>query len=527
MRFRSSWLHATMLAALIFAASPTSAYLVGEPVALEQLARTADLVCKATVIADRSVTDDWFEPIPGFEVREAELRVVSIVKGVASNVIRFRHYAQSSGLTIYAPQSYTFVTGRTYLVLAAQNAGGTYRQLAKSPTFMGDHGVLLAADAKRHHGTTLTEAAWAELLALLKSPSDDDVVEAIHQLDTMSGGQRTRLTDFERSQALTAIQPLIGAKSVAIATAAITVFGMGSPYFDDEAAPHWLVGIGNGLIPGFAARKAPASPLADVAVKQLLNVATSGVTPELRALAIRAVAPSRAIPAAMVAVWLRDPSMAVRRAAVLASAELPDRQPITTAATNGSPDLRDEAALAIGFTQDPHLVPLLDKLLQDPVADVRTHAALSLLSFPLDQVAPVMKANLASEFRPLFINALARGDPQPYLAMLAEVIEQRLQPADWWGGAIPASDSWHILFDFVKARPAAELAAGNLDHSLDALERMQWFSSQEPRDLYALYLRRGLVSRAKQFRDTTRKSAPFDMDYYFDMADQNPATYVP
>jgi HEAT repeat protein len=217
----------------------------------------------------------------------------------------------------------------------------------------------------------------------------------------------------------------------------------------------------------------------------------------------------------------------VRRAAVLASADLPDREPIVTASTDGSPDIRCTAALAVGFAQDPRLLPLLDNLLRDPAAKVRGDAAVSLVSFPLDQAAPVMKANLASDFRPLFINALARGDPQPYLAMLAEVIEQQLQPANWWGGLIPAGDSWQILFDFVKARPAAELTSGNLDRPLHALERMQWFSSSQPRDLYALYLRRGLRARAKQFRDTTRKNLPYDIDYFFDMADRNPATYVP
>jgi len=34
------------------------------------------------------------------------------------------------------------------------------------------------------------------------------------------------------------------------------------------------------------------------------------------------------------------------------------------------------------------------------------------------------------------------------------------------------------------------------------------------------------VLRAKQFRETTRNSASFDMDVYFDRVDQNPATYV-
>ena len=78
-RGRSRWGYATMLATLVFTGSPASAYLVGPAVPLEELARTADLVCKATVIADRSVTDGWFELISGFEVRETELRVVSIV----------------------------------------------------------------------------------------------------------------------------------------------------------------------------------------------------------------------------------------------------------------------------------------------------------------------------------------------------------------------------------------------------------------------------------------------------------------
>jgi HEAT repeat protein len=389
------------------------------------------LVCKATVIADRSVTDGWFEPIAGFEVRETELRVVSIVKGVASNVIRFRHYAPSSGLGWYAPQSYTFVTGRTYLVLAAQIAGDTYRQLAKSPTTM-DRSVLIAADAKPHRGTTLTEAACAELLALLKSPVEDDVVGAIRQLDVMSGGpawDKFGLRDFERSQALAAIQPLLGTKSLTIATAAITVFGRDSPYFDDQDAPSWLVGIDKGHIPGIGARKRPASPLGDVGAKELLQVATDGMTPELRAMAIRALGrSSHAIPSAMVAVWLRDPSIAVRRAAVLASVDLPDREPIVSASTDGSPEIRCTAALAVGFAQDPRLVPLLDSLLRDPAASVRAAAALSLVSSPLDQAAPVMKAGVRQRARARRSAAVSYNARRDHRAAVAnsELVGRRL-----------------------------------------------------------------------------------------------------
>jgi hypothetical protein len=202
----------------------------------------------------------------------------------------------------------------------------------------------------------------------------------------------------------------------------------------------------------------------------------------------------------MVTVWFRDPSIAVRRAAVLVSADLPDHEPITIASTDSSPDIRCAAALAVGFAQDPHLLPLLNNLLRDPTDNVRAAAALSLRSFPLGQSAPVMKANLTSEFRQVFVNALAQGDPQPYLAALAEIIEAQGQAPNSGGGLLPAGQSWRILFDFVKSRPAAELTAGKLDRSLDTLERMHWLSSGEPTELYALYLSRGLVSRAKQFR---------------------------
>jgi HEAT repeat protein len=516
-----------VLAILVFAGPPASATIVGRAVALEELALKVDLVCKATVVADRAVTDEWFEPIGGYEIRETELRVVSVIKGTAPGVIRFHHYAELPLGHANDPQSYIFVAGRTYIVFASQGTDGTYRQWSKSRTIKADQGVLLAADAKPHRGTTIREAAWAELLTLLKSADDGDVVEAIRQLDELSGGRFTELKDFERSTALAAIRPLLGSGRVTVATAAVAVFGVESPYFDDSQAAFWIAGIGKGTIPGIGARIPSARPAADSAVKELLDLSAAGMTPQLRALAIRTVAPSSVVSAAMVSEWLRDPNVEVRQAAVLASAERRDQVAITAASSDSSPDIRHAAALAIGFTQDRRLVPLLNPLLHDPEAKVRAAAALSLLSFAPRDAEPVLTANLALEFRPLFINALARGDPQPYLPLLAEVIEQRLQPTNWWGGFIPAGDSWAILYSFVKTRPSAELASGELDRSLDALERMEWFSSSEPRALYALYLSRGLLARAQQFREATRKSWPYDdIDYYFDMADKDPQTYV-
>ncbi len=523
MRVKSSLGFALGLAIVVFAAPPASGCLVAGQVPLKELARSADLAIKATVITDRHVTDHSFEQIPGSEVHETEMRVVSIIKGTASNVIEFRHYAPSSGTTpmMMCVPSYAFAVGRTYIVLATRVSGDTYRQLSKSSMIL-DRTVIPAGSARPlHSGTTVAEAIWGELVAQLKSPDTAIVLQTIRLLDAMSVARPMGLRDFNRSQVLAAIQPLIGAKSMAIATAAITAFGMDSPYFDDYSAPQWLAGIGKGAIPGLAPLRMSATPLSDSAVKELVRVANADAPPELRALAIRAVARSHAVPRATIAAWYRDPNAAVRSAGVLASAERPDRQTIKTASTDSSPEVRQAAALAVGFAQDSRLVPLLGKLLQDPAANVRAAAALSLVSFAPDQAAPVMKANLATEFGPLFVNALARGNPRPYLPMLAKIIKQRLKPANWWGGWPPAIDSWYILYDYIKARPASELASGEFDRWLDALER----SPAQPTELYALYLSRGLRSRAKQFRAAIRNN-PGYIDSVFNTIERDPAAYV-
>lgn len=521
---------AVAMIVLAGAAAPAAGYAVGAAVPLDELATKADLVCKATVVSVQPVVDPWFDAVHGYEAREAELRVISIVKGATkAKVVRFRHYARVHGVGVagYAPQTYDLVVGRSYLVFAASDGAGGYRQVWKSHTVKEDQGLLLTATARRHRGATIGKVVWAELTDLVASKRTADVLEGIRQLDELSGGHRTQLADYPRKSVLAAIRPLIRSRDAAIATSAIGVFGSDSPYFDEQQAPYWLAGLGQGSIAGLSALALPAHPTADLAKPQLVAVATGKGPAELRALAIRALGRSRVLKAAQVTAWAHDPDPALRRAAVLVSAELLDRSAIKAGTIDAVPEVRRAAALAVGFAQDPALVPALATLLADAAPKVRATAAMALLSFAIDQVAPVMKASLAtSEFKPLFVNALARKDPAPYLGQLAEVIEKQLSPSTFWGGRIPAGESWELLFGYVKARPAAELASGKLDRMLDALERMRWYSSSEPRMLYALYLARGLAPRAKRFRAATRKAVTYDIDFYFDMADKDPSAYL-
>jgi hypothetical protein len=175
------------------------------------------------------------------------------------------------------------------------------------------------------------------------------------------------------------------------------------------------------------------------------------------------------------------------------------------------------------------LAQVLGRLLRDTDADVRRAAAMSLLSFsPTNATAAgVFRANLTNqEFQPLFLNALARLDPVPHLDELAQAITEKTNPQNWWGGEIPAFTSWKILFKYLQGQPAAALSSGKLDRHLDALERVGNYSSSEPRDIYALYLQRGLAERARKFRETAKKAVSYDLDYYFKQVDANPSAYV-
>lgn len=144
----------------IFASHPAMGYPVGPATPLDGLEKSAALVVKGTVVGEHVVSDPWFQTLMGFEVRETELRVVSVLKGPKDKLVRFRHYASAPGpVSGYSPQSYEFAPGRTYIVFATKS-GGAYRQLERNHTMKVDQGLVLAADDRPHRGATVREAVW-------------------------------------------------------------------------------------------------------------------------------------------------------------------------------------------------------------------------------------------------------------------------------------------------------------------------------------------------------------------------------
>jgi len=201
---------------------------------------------------------------------------------------------------------------------------------------------------------------------------------------------------------------------------------------------------------------------------------------------------------------------------------------LTILAGDVAPEVRTAAAREIGFAQQIALSDILAKLITDHDVNVRNMAAMSLLSFsPKNEaIATIFRANLGNkEFEPIFLNALARENPEAYLQPLAQAVERKTNPSNWWGGQIPDFTAWEILFKYLQTQPVKRITSGKFDRYLNSMEKVGNYSSSEPRDIYAFYLQRGMTDRAKKFRLEADKAATYDLELFFKRVDENPSLY--
>jgi hypothetical protein len=512
-------------------------YPVGPSLSLEALIEQADLICKCTVLKSAPVEDPWFEKVHGFLPYETRLKIITVFKGAEKeSEITFRHYGPGDEAApfVYMPQWYRFERGRSYLLFAARGERKSeYRQLWKQHKAQEDQGLVLAANAEARPALNAREAIWEELIGLLGSDERADVKYALSHLNAMSGGDYREMADFDRKQVLEVIVPLAKAADIQIAQAAIGVLGSSNPYMSQDFAAGWLATVGQGHIPGHGAWDRDRGNLAgQLYWQELAAVVKSDRPAEVRALAIRALGRGGAPEVrALAETWILDSEPQVRGAAAVLLADYPRE-----ANTNRLKALcRDEHAVArrgaaqgIGFGQFSHLLEELGTLLQDKDGEVSTSAALSLLSFPLTESHGILKAHRDHpQFHPLFINALAQDNAAAYLDELCEIVKKDKQPENWWGGFVPWGDSWKILMAYAQSQPLGALKSPKLTKVLDALEHPasgdpnapKYYSSSEPRDLYAFYRKNGLYERATAFRAACKKALTYDIEYYFNMVD--------
>jgi hypothetical protein len=524
-------------------AAPAAAYPVGPAISLDEMFGQAGLVCKAEVVSTKPVDDAWFEKVHSFQAVETRLAVIALYKGQPkAKEIAFRHYAEDNkgGGYHYMPQHYKFEVGRTYLMFAAKTEEeGIYRQLWKQHKSQDDQGVVLAASKEPHEGESIKEVIWRELSGLLKSEKKEDVFYGLRHLDELSGGSYIELHEFDREQVLDTVRRLITHRDQDVARVAIGVFGSRNPYMSHDFAPGWLASIGGGDIPGYGLWDPTKENLGGKLYwKQLAAVVNSDAPAKTRALAVRAM--GRAHEPAMkesIRRWIDDNEPAVRQAAIVVMTDYAvqfEPELLKKLLADPEPLVRQGVAQAIGFGQFKEQASVLSALLADKDTRVARDAALSLLSLPLETSKPLLEANIDhAEYQPLFVNALAAADPAPYLPRLIEVVKQKKEPENWWGGRIPWGVSWDLLFRHAQGQTTAKLNSGELDKVLEALEYPaagdakgpSFYSSSEPRDLYALYKQRGMAARAKKFRATCVKNITYDIDYYFKQVDERPQTF--
>lgn len=522
------------IALVVALSSSVFAYPIRPAITMDEMTDMADLVVKAKVISEQPSSDAALTPVTGFPVQATRFQVLSVIKGDAGgNTIVFRHYAEDQSMRDnYVPQHYEFRPGRSYIFFAIKSdTPGVFRQLRADATEVADEGALLAMDDKPTTKKSVKDACWSELIKLANSPDATDVTYAIPRLDQMSGGGWDGTKTFDRKDVAEAIRPLLDSKNASVMSAALKAAGSGNPYFSPGSMEFWLVTIGHGHLPGLAEWDPKFDNLSGRLLwSDLARIADSHTAPEVRASAIRAMGRSGAadLPAALDR-WAHDGQPLVRQAAIVLLGDVPSdsaRLRIIQGAHDASAEVRRGAAEAVGIGQITSLVPLLGNLLKDGNTPVRDAAAMSLLSFSLGDSGDLLRANIHdAEYRSVFVNALASSDASPYLADLKEIISKRLEPARFWGGEPPAADSWNILFKYAQRRSADEFRSGKFDSVFDGLESAEWYSSSEPRDLYALYLQHGLTDRARAFRTRCDKETPLDLEYFFKQADQSPDTY--
>ena len=544
---RSKLVHCLVILSLCFlllgllTARVASAYPVGPALPLEELFEQSDLVCKVTAISSKEVEDTSFDNVAGYRLHETRLKVIAVYRGKEeAKEIAFRHYLQGKeGLfPRYQPQHYKFEVGRTYILFAKKGAGeGNYRQLFKNHTSQEDQGLLLAASETKHEGLAIDEIFWLELTGLLESKKVEDVQYALAHLDLLSGGDWREQHDLDRGRVLGAIVPLIKSRQPEIARAAIKVLGSSNPYLASDHNPGWLVAVGKGHIPGYGSWDTGRENLGGKLYwKELAAIVESKAPLETRELALRALGRGGAEEVLPLAEkWTRDPEPRIRGAAAALLADYPQQantKLLKQLTKDPEAAARQGAAQAIGYGQFSHLIPELAALVHDP--PVARIAALSLLSFSLEDSHDALVAHLNHpQYHPLFLNALAQKDAEPYLDQLCQVIRQNRTPENWWGGFVPWGDSWNVLYKYAQGQTTEKLNTVRLNPVLNALEfpatgnakGPSYYSSSEPRDLYALYVNRGLTDRATAFRALCKKNITYDIDYFFKQVDERPGDY--
>lgn len=531
---------------LVIMVSQARSYLVPRALPLDQLARQSDLVIKAVALGSEPVQDAAFAEHSGagFGVFATRLKVVSVLKGNAElKEITFHHYDKLPGQRYQGPgplpQSYHFTPKQPYLLFAKKSEQpDVFRTFRFNHTSQLDQGQIRAADEEPIAAETSVKAAvWRELTKLAASDDSPSIVYAIDHLNVLSSNpwyDRDPKIDFPREDVLRVICPFLAHKDSEVVHAALLAVGRASPYWSNDLAQGWLatVGKGNFLRRGYGTYPDNyRNPSAFRCRKELVALAQTSSSTDIRALAIRALGRSRENDQDTALLqplqqWTADSAAPVRAAAAVLWSDYPSPEAsaaLRSLADDKAPAVRTAAAYAIGFSQVADLLPVVDRLLADSDKSTRHAAALSLLSFDPRVAGPILKAHIRDKpYSVAFINALAEADPAAYRDYLVAILKSDPPPESNLSGQVSSFTAWEVLMKYITTVDAADLRAGKFDTYLDALETPPNVGSGPYQTLYQFYHDRGLTARTQSFPPKARTQVQgYSLDEFFKEIDRH------
>ena len=506
---------------------------------LDELEQTAKVIFKGTVVSSEPVEDESIEDLSGYQPYETIFNVISVFKGeiAEEKQMTFRHYSlqRNPSFSNTMPQSYNFEVGKHYFVCAnaaAENQDTPRvvrqinwdRQVAKQ-----DQGVLASTNNQPHRGKLLSEIYWNELTDAINSPQPASQVYAITQLNKMSSTSFDGHQSFKRDKVVDVIANSIQSEDDSVATAAMKLVGAqnygGGIYELIRLNPKHFQGHNSSVVLAKPSRSAQSCS------EKLIAMANSTRSSKLRSVAIKALLNSanpKLYPLATK--WSQDDSELVRAAAAILLADYSQQVTLEQwkqLMDDSSAEVRKRAVRGIGVGQIEELLDEVESKLDDEEPSVAGFAVATMMSFPIEKTRSKFQKHVKHpEYGCLFVNVLAAENPEDYLEELGQVIRTDPHPKGWWGGRVPWGVSWELLFKY------AQQHRGNIDDVLDSLESpvrdfegSNHFSSSQPRDLYALYVQRGM-RRAKSYRKAVNEKTSYDMEYYFKQVDERPDSYL-
>lgn len=499
---------------IIEALTCSPCFAAGTMTTLEKYTAQSDVIIKATALRTQrqedTQVDPWFPIVEGAARSATRFKIVSVIKGeISADEVTFRHYQGLSigpPIRVYffeLPPCYTFQSGQTYLLWADKTEDGNLRQLSKElarcPTDGGTTGYTIRVGdnvpVDEAIKNDVKSVVWDELVKMVRSNKQGDASQGLSRLRSLSGASVFWLPpesvnknpDFPLSRFADVAIPLLSSSDEEILYRGLNALsGNAAPFAQSQ-----LLLIANGH----------ANPgTRSVALGCLRGLKT----PEQHSAALRAL---HEFPASING---SDNIAALQQSALQTLADFPGhdaRLHWRAFANHPKSRVRRGIASAIGAAKDGAAADLVNKMLSDPYKIVRETALDSLLRLPAAQAKPFWKRQLANaSYRPLFINALAAQNAEPYLDELIKIVNEEVRAEQVLNYKLnnAKSDSWQLLFKYVNQKPKAALQSASLSRILAVLECAQI----APPTLYRFYRVRKMDVQAKSYRDVVERRLP-------------------